>query len=69
MHLQRLKNLNTLTLNYLSSSREHFKLIEDSMPGRTLAVLGSGPGIGVAVARAFSVGRFKSQSVITVNKC
>lgn len=28
---------------------------ETAMPGKTLAVLGSGPGIGVAVARAFSV--------------
>ena len=38
------------------------------MPGRTLLVLGSGPGIGVAVARAFSVRGFTHIALVSRNK-
>ncbi len=35
------------------------------MPGKTLAVLGSGPGIGVGVARAFSVRGFTHIALVS----
>lgn len=35
------------------------------MPGKTLAVLGSGPGIGVAVASAFSVRGFTHIALVS----
>ena len=38
------------------------------MPGKTLAVLGSGPGIGVAVARAFSVRGFTHVALVSRDK-
>ena len=34
------------------------------MPGKTLVVLGSGPGIGVAVARAFAVRGFTHVALV-----
>lgn len=37
------------------------------MPGRTLVVLGSGPGIGVAVAQAFSVRGFTHIALVSRN--
>lgn len=37
------------------------------MPGKTLAVLGSGPGIGVAVAQAFSVRGFTHIALVARN--
>ena len=38
------------------------------MPGKTLVVLGSGPGIGVAVARAFSVRGFTHIALVSRDK-
>ena len=38
------------------------------MPGKTLAVLGSGPGIGVAVACAFSVRGFTHVALVSRDK-
>lgn len=35
------------------------------MPGKTLAVLGSGPGIGVAVAKVFSVRGFTHVALVS----
>ena len=36
-----------------------------AMPGKTLAIFGSGPGIGVAVARAFSVRGFTHVALVS----
>lgn len=38
------------------------------MPGKTLLILGSGPGIGVAVARNFSVRGFTHVALVSRNK-
>ena len=38
------------------------------MPGKTLVVLGSGPGIGVAVARAFAVRGFTHVALVARDK-
>ena len=37
------------------------------MPGKTLVVLGSGPGIGVAVARNFAVRSFSHIALVSRN--
>lgn len=37
------------------------------MPGKTLVVLGSGPGIGIAVAQAFSVRGFTHIALVSRN--
>ena len=39
-----------------------------TMPGKTLAVLGSGPGIGVSVACAFSVRGFTHIALVSRDK-
>lgn len=38
------------------------------MPGRTLLILGSGPGIGIAVAKVFSVRGFTHVALVSRNK-
>lgn len=38
------------------------------MPGKTLVILGSGPGIGLAVARTFSVRGFTHVALVSRNK-
>ena len=38
------------------------------MPGKTLAVLGSGPGIGVGVAKTFSVRGFTHIALVARNR-
>jgi NAD(P)-dependent dehydrogenase (short-subunit alcohol dehydrogenase family) len=38
------------------------------MPGKTLVVLGSGPGIGIAIAKAFSVRGFTHVALVSRNK-
>jgi len=38
------------------------------MPGKTLVVLGSGPGIGIAVAKVFSVRGFTHVALVSRNK-
>lgn len=38
------------------------------MPGKTLLILGSGPGIGVSIARTFSVRGFTHVALISRNK-
>lgn len=38
------------------------------MPGTTLVVLGSGPGIGIAVAKTFSVRGFTHVALVSRNK-
>ena len=38
------------------------------MPGKTLLVLGSGPGIGIAVAKVFSVRGFTHVALVSRNK-
>lgn len=38
------------------------------MPGKTLLILGSGPGIGIAVAKAFSVRGFTHVALVSRNK-
>lgn len=38
------------------------------MPGKTLVILGSGPGIGVAVAKVFSVRGFTHVALVSRNK-
>lgn len=42
--------------------------IETTMPGKTLVILGSGPGIGVAVARTFAVRGFTQVALVSRNK-
>jgi NAD(P)-dependent dehydrogenase (short-subunit alcohol dehydrogenase family) len=42
--------------------------IINNMPGRTLVVMGSGPGIGVAVACAFSVRGFTHIALVSRDK-
>lgn len=43
-------------------------LLSFKMPGKTLAILGSGPGIGVAVASAFAVRGFTHIALVSRNK-
>jgi NAD(P)-dependent dehydrogenase (short-subunit alcohol dehydrogenase family) len=38
------------------------------MPGKTLVILGSGPGIGIAVAKVFSVRGFTHVALVSRNK-
>lgn len=38
------------------------------MPGKTLLILGSGPGIGIAVAKVFSVRGFTHVALVSRNK-
>jgi len=38
------------------------------MPGKTLVILGSGPGIGIAVAKVFSVRGFTHIALVSRNK-
>ena len=38
------------------------------MPGKTLVILGSGPGIGIAIARTFAVRSFTHIALISRNK-
>lgn len=38
------------------------------MPGKTLLILGSGPGIGVSIARTFSVRGFTHVALVSRNK-
>ena len=38
------------------------------MPGKTLVVLGSGPGIGVAIAKTFSVRGFTHIALVSRNE-
>jgi hypothetical protein len=51
-----------------STSSLHTTQIHSTMPGKTLVVLGSGPGIGIAVAKVFSVRGFTHVALVSRNK-